>query len=115
MSQVIVITGASSGIGAALAELLARRGDAVVLVARRADELHRVAAACGAQALPVVADVTIREDVRRAVDAAGLLSRAIYVERGTMEGERILPLADCSDPRGAYFGMVLIPGQGRQI
>ena len=70
MSQVIVITGASSGIGAALAELLARRGDAVVLVARRADELHRVAAACGAQALPVVADVTIREDVRRAVRAA---------------------------------------------
>ena len=70
MSQVIVITGASSGIGAALAELLARRGDAVVLVARREDELHRVAAACGAQALPVVADVTIREDVRRAVRAA---------------------------------------------
>ena len=53
--------------------------------------------------------------VRRAVEAAGLLSRAIYVERGTMEDERILPLVECTDPRGAYFGMVLIPGQGRQI
>lgn len=53
--------------------------------------------------------------VRRAVEAAGLLARAIYVERGTMADERIVPLGDCTDPRGAYFGMVLIPGQGRAI
>lgn len=53
--------------------------------------------------------------VRRAVEAAGLLSRAIYVERGTMQEERIVPLADCQTAQGAYFAMVLIPGQGRQI
>jgi len=53
--------------------------------------------------------------VRRAVEGAGLLSRAVYVERGTMQDERIVPLGECSDPRGAYFAMVLIPGQGRQI
>jgi precorrin-2/cobalt-factor-2 C20-methyltransferase len=53
--------------------------------------------------------------VRRAVEQAGLLSRAIYVERGTMEDERIVPLVDCTDSRGAYFGMVLIPGEGRRI
>ena len=53
--------------------------------------------------------------VRRAVEQAGLLSRAIYVERGTMEDERIRPLAECVEPSGAYFGMVLIPGRGRQI
>ena len=53
--------------------------------------------------------------VRRAVEQAGLLSRAIYVERGTMEDERIVPLVDCNDSRGAYFGMVLIPGEGRRI
>jgi precorrin-2/cobalt-factor-2 C20-methyltransferase len=53
--------------------------------------------------------------VRRAVDMAGLLSRAIYVERGTMQDERIRPLAECSEPCGAYFGMVLIPGRGRQL
>ena len=53
--------------------------------------------------------------VRRAVEQAGLMSRAIYVERGTMEDERIMPLADCKDVRGAYFGMVLIPGEGRRI
>jgi precorrin-2/cobalt-factor-2 C20-methyltransferase len=53
--------------------------------------------------------------VRRAVEQAGLLSRAIYVERGTMEDERIVPLVECNDSRGAYFGMVLIPGEGRRI
>lgn len=53
--------------------------------------------------------------VRRAVDAAGLLSRAIYVERGTMQDEKIVPLAECQATQGAYFAMVLIPGQGRQL
>ncbi len=53
--------------------------------------------------------------VRRAIEAAGLLSRAVYVERGTMPDERILPLADCADLNGTYFAMVLVAGQGRQI
>ena len=53
--------------------------------------------------------------VRRAVETAGLLSRAVYVERGTMQDERILPLADCEEPIGAYFAMVLIPGEGRRL
>ena len=52
--------------------------------------------------------------VRRAVEAAGLLSRAVYVERGTMKDERILPLAECGAV-GAYFAMVLIPGEGRRL
>ena len=53
--------------------------------------------------------------VRRAIETAGLLSRAVYVERGTMRDERILPLAECSAPAGAYFAMVLIPGEGRRL
>lgn len=53
--------------------------------------------------------------VRRAVEAAGLLSRAVYVERGTMRDERIVPLAECGEPAGAYFAMILIAGQGRQL
>ena len=55
------------------------------------------------------------EKVRRAVEGAGLLSRAVYVERGTMEEERIRPLAECSETKGAYFAMVLIPGEGRRL
>lgn len=53
--------------------------------------------------------------VRRAVDTAGLTERAIYVERGTMSDERILPLRDCDGIEGTYFAMVIIPGQGRRI
>jgi NADP-dependent 3-hydroxy acid dehydrogenase YdfG len=68
--KVVVITGASSGIGAALAELLAGRGSAVVLVARREAELKRVEERCGERAHAVVADVTRRDDVRRVVAEA---------------------------------------------
>ena len=32
-----------------------------------------------------------------------------------MQDERILPLADCGEPAGAYFAMVLIPGEGRRL
>jgi precorrin-2/cobalt-factor-2 C20-methyltransferase len=53
--------------------------------------------------------------VRRAVEAAGLLARALYVERGTMQGEQIMPLSECPDGKGPYFSMVLIPGQGRRL
>ena len=65
--KVIVITGASGGIGAALAQDVAKRGANVVLVARREEALRDVARVCGKQAHPVVADVTRREDVRRIV------------------------------------------------
>lgn len=64
--QVIVITGASAGIGAALAELVGKRGARVALLARRERELTEVAGRSGAHALPIVADVTRRADVQRA-------------------------------------------------
>ncbi len=65
--RIIVITGASSGIGAALGELLAARGDSVVLVARRRELLDDVASRCGGRAHPIVADMTRRADVERVV------------------------------------------------
>jgi NADP-dependent 3-hydroxy acid dehydrogenase YdfG len=68
--KVVVITGASAGIGAAAAELLASRGMKVVLVARRKEALDAVAAKCDGNALVVVADVTDRAAVRRVVDSA---------------------------------------------
>src|SRR5262245_61905124 len=68
MEKIVVITGASSGIGAALARTLAGQGHAVVLAARRERELREVAAACGARALAVPTDVTRRADVERLRD-----------------------------------------------
>ena len=67
--KVVVITGASGGIGAAAASAVASRGGSVVLLARRETELRAVAERCGKNALPVVADVTKRDDVRRAIRA----------------------------------------------
>jgi precorrin-2/cobalt-factor-2 C20-methyltransferase len=54
------------------------------------------------------------EKVRRAFAEAGLLERAIYVERGTMTGERVTPLADMVESAAPYFSLVLLPGQGRR-
>ena len=68
--KVIVITGASAGIGAALAELVGQRGGAPVLAARREPELRTVAARCGEHALPLVANVAQRDDAERLRDAA---------------------------------------------
>eukprot|EP01037_Dinobryon_pediforme_P040522 gene40522-49697_t len=48
--------------------------------------------------------------VRRAIEAAGLTARAVYVERGTMAGEKIVPLADKADDTAPYFSLILGPG-----
>jgi len=65
--QVVVVTGASGGIGAATAELLASQGHSVVVVARRADALAAVAVRCQGRAFSIVADCTKRDDVARVV------------------------------------------------
>ena len=52
--------------------------------------------------------------VRRALDRAGRLDRAIYVERGTMANASVMPLVDKLDTFAPYFAMVLVPGwEGR--
>jgi short-subunit dehydrogenase len=67
---VAVITGASSGIGAALAKQLGDRGCQLVLGARREKQLKESAARAGTEAIPVLADVTRKRDVERLRDAA---------------------------------------------
>jgi precorrin-2/cobalt-factor-2 C20-methyltransferase len=48
--------------------------------------------------------------IRRVLDRAGRLGRAIYVERGTMADAVMMPLADKADDQAPYFAVVLVPG-----
>ncbi len=55
--------------------------------------------------------------IREALSDAGLLARAVYVEYGTMPGQRIWPLSEIDHPTpdSPYFSMILVPGrQGRR-
>src|SRR5699024_1125838 len=64
-----VVTGASSGIGAACAHTLAARGFDVVLGARRTDRIEKLAAEIGGRAHPL--DITDQQSVDDFVEAAG--------------------------------------------
>lgn len=72
-SKVVVITGASSGIGEAMATLYAKMGARVVLGARSGDKLAALTAqivADGGEAICCVTDVTVAEDCQRLIDTA---------------------------------------------
>lgn len=80
--KVVVITGASKGIGAELARQLAARGAKLVLAARDLPELERVAEQCrqaGGQAIAVRADVTLDRDCAAIVSGAALAYGGIDV------------------------------------
>ncbi len=77
-SRVVVVTGASSGIGAAVARQLAARGDHPVLVARRIERLGEVAEQCGDGATVIQADLTGRTENQRVV-------RSVLAELGRLD------------------------------
>jgi short-subunit dehydrogenase len=79
-ARIVVITGASRGIGAAIAQELAQRGDHVVLAARTREGLEHVASSSSNSSAHVVtADVTHRSDVERIRDEAVRVFGAIDV------------------------------------
>ena len=50
--------------------------------------------------------------VRRVIESAGIMSRALLVERATLAEQRIRRLADVDDDSVPYFSMILIAGEG---
>ncbi|WP_433698612.1 precorrin-2 C(20)-methyltransferase [Nocardiopsis sp. CA-288880] len=51
--------------------------------------------------------------VRRALESAGRLEHAVYVERASMDGERRLPVAEVDPATVPYFSLVLVTGDSR--
>ncbi len=94
--RVVIITGASSGIGAATARTLARRGCKLVLAARSADKIQALAEELGEAALAIPTDITIGEDVTRMAERtierfgrvdALLANAGIYIPGQVAEGD----------------------------
>lgn len=95
--KVVAITGASSGIGEATARLMAERGAAVVLGARRKDRLDEFAQDIrgqGGSAVACAIDVARREDLERLVDRAVTEFGRLDVLVGNAGISKIGPMAD---------------------
>jgi len=92
--KVVVITGASSGIGAQAAKDFAKLGASLVIVGRNQENLQKVANECGAEnVLTVQADVTNEDDAKRIINETVtrfsridvLVNNAGILETGTIE------------------------------
>lgn len=81
-TRTAVVTGASSGIGAATARTLAAEGFRVVCAARRAERLESLVAELGDAAVAVACDVTSDEDVARLAEVAGGRVRVLVNNAG---------------------------------
>lgn len=98
--RTVLVTGASSGIGAHLARVAGRAGARVVLAARRVERLQELAAIIrkdGGEALPVAMDVTDRASVEAAFDSAEAAFGTVDVvlnNAGVGDGKRVLELSE---------------------
>ena len=116
--KVVVITGASSGLGEATARHLAAEGARLVLGARRTDRIEALAGELtesGAEALAVTTDVTDRDQVQALVDAAvdqfgrvdvlinnaGLMPQSLLEHRKVDEWDRMIDV----NVKGVLYGI----------
>ena len=100
-----VVTGASSGIGAATATALAAHGFRVICAARRIDRIEALAAEIGG--IAVACDVTSPDDVRRLATAAGDTLDVLVNNAGGAFGSDEVAEADIEDWRAMYDVNVL--------
>jgi NAD(P)-dependent dehydrogenase (short-subunit alcohol dehydrogenase family) len=113
--QVVVVTGASSGLGRAVARLAGRRGAKVVVTARNSEALDacvREIEAFGSEALAVPADCTVQDEVaqvvEQAVDRFGRIDTyvanaivTVYAETYRYEADELRRIMDVN-----FFGQI---------
>ncbi|MFO7698694.1 MAG: SDR family oxidoreductase [Anaerolineae bacterium] len=129
-SQVAIVTGASSGIGRALARELAAKGARVALVARRTSDLEALAAEIAAQggsALVIPGDVTVSEDMTRMAQSvmqdwgridilvanAGIYVQGPVCELGIGDLERAMDVNFFGAMRAVFAVLPAMRSQGR--
>jgi precorrin-2/cobalt-factor-2 C20-methyltransferase len=103
-----------SGCFAAARQPMTWGDDVLAVVPATLDETALEQRLAGADAAVVMKLGGNFPKLRRVMTRLELAERAIYVERGTMEGERIMPFCEKRDDVAPYFAMVLAPGRGRR-
>jgi len=93
--KTVLVTGASSGVGAAAARLFAAEGARVVLAARTAGALDAVAKEIGANALAIPTDVSDPEQIRALVEGTVQATGAIHVLVNNAGYNHRGPVAEC--------------------
>jgi len=112
--NVEVVPGVSSltACAAATAAPLAGLNDVLSIVPAPIDEDVMTRRLADADAAAIIKVGRHLAKVRRVIEGLGLMDRAHYVERATMETQRLVPLADVPDDAAPYFSMILIHRRG---
>jgi precorrin-2/cobalt-factor-2 C20-methyltransferase len=109
-TEVIAGVTGMSGCWSAIGEPIAQGDDVFTVLPGTLPEFELERRLADADAAVVMKIGRHLAKVRRALDRAGRLERAIYVERGTMTNAAIMPLIDKLDTYAPYFAIVLVPG-----
>jgi precorrin-2/cobalt-factor-2 C20-methyltransferase len=113
-TEVIAGVTGMSGCWSAIGSPIAQGDDVFTVLPGTLPEAELVRRLADADAAVVMKLGRNLAKVRRALDRAGRLGRAFYVERGTMAGALAMRLADKADDCAPYFAIVLVPGwEGR--
>ena len=109
--ETVVVPGVSSVMAAPIAmdRPLCHRSDVVTVLPATLPE-DELEARLGAADVAVIMKLgRTFPKVRRTLDRLGLLDRAVYVERASMDGERILPVRNVEPDETDYFSVIIIP------
>ena len=109
-----IVPGVSSMMAsaAALGLPLAARNDVVCVIPATLDEAEIAIRLASADTAVFIKVGRHLPKVRAALERAGLMAHAHYIERATMAAERKMPLADMREATAPYFSMVLVHRRG---